>query len=256
MEGIVRHALLRQPEIDIVLLHFADPDKLSSYRSGKVPEVIASHERVAERYGVPSIDLAREVTERIAAGEFTWERDFKDLHPAPFGMAVYARSIERLFDAAWSVGGQQPAERARVLPAALDEKSYYRGRIVDVGETVRGDGWRVEADWTPRDGVATRKGFVHVPVLLTETAGAECRWNFQGTAAGLFVAAGPDSGTVEYSIDGGAWRRQKLFTEWSAKLHIPWAYVLDGDLAPGAHELTMRLLEPGKAIRIVSLLAN
>ena len=50
---------------------------------------------------MPSIDLAREVTERIDAGEFSWDGDFKNLHPSPFGMSVYARSIERLFDAAW-----------------------------------------------------------------------------------------------------------------------------------------------------------
>ena len=40
MEGIVRHARLQQPEIDIVLLHFVDPDKMAAIRAGKTPEVI------------------------------------------------------------------------------------------------------------------------------------------------------------------------------------------------------------------------
>jgi lysophospholipase L1-like esterase len=250
MEGIVRHARLIQPEIDVVLLHFADPDKLASYRSGNVPEVIASHEKVAERYAVPSIDLAKEVADRIAAGEFTWEKDFKDLHPAPFGMELYARSIERLFDAASGDAGR------RELPEPLDQKSYFRGRLVDIGEAVREDGWRIEPDWTPRDGAATRKRFVHVPVLVTEKAGATCRWTFDGTAAGIFVVAGPDASVVEYSIDGSAWRKRDLFTQWSDKLHIPWAHVLDGDLDAGRHELRMRLSGEGKALRIVSFLGN
>ena len=133
MEGIVRHARLLQPELDIVMLHFVDPEKIADLRAGKTPEVIASHERVAAHYGVPSIDLAREITERIDAAEFTWESDFKNLHPSPFGMSVYARSIERLFDAAWK---QPPmiegAVQAHTLPAAIDEKSYFRGRLVDV----------------------------------------------------------------------------------------------------------------------------
>ncbi len=43
------------------------------------------------------MNLEQEVTERIAAGQFVWDNDFKDLHPAPFGYALYARSIIRLF---------------------------------------------------------------------------------------------------------------------------------------------------------------
>jgi lysophospholipase L1-like esterase len=239
MEGIVRHARLLQPELDIVMLHFVDPEKMAEIRRGKTPEVIVSHERVAERYNVPSIDLAREVTERIDAGEFTWEGDFKNLHPSPFGMKIYARSIERLFDAAWKTPVEGPVEKYG-LPELIDEHSYYRGRLVSIAE-VRG--WRVEQNWTPRDNVATRPGFVHVPMLVGETAGEACRLRFEGTAVGVFVAAGPDAGVVEFRIDGGEWRKQNLATSWSKSLHIPWAYVLDGDLPDGRHELTMRMIE-------------
>jgi len=98
---------------------------------------------------VPSIDLAREITERIDAAEFGWEADFRNLHPSPFGMSVYARSIERLFDAAWKqppmIGG---AVQAHTLPDAIDEKSYFRGRLMNVTEA---KGWRIDADWTPGD---------------------------------------------------------------------------------------------------------
>ena len=69
MEGIVRHARRANPAMDVVFLYFVDPDKMASYRRGEVPPVIVSHERVAKHYGVPGIHLAREVTERIDAGE-------------------------------------------------------------------------------------------------------------------------------------------------------------------------------------------
>jgi pimeloyl-ACP methyl ester carboxylesterase/lysophospholipase L1-like esterase len=252
MEGIVRHARLVQPELDIVLLHFVDPDKMTELRAGRTPQEIASHERVATHYGLPSIDLAREITERIDAGEFTWENDFKNLHPSPFGMSVYARSIERLFDAAWK---QPPmiegAAQAHPLPAALDARSYFRGRLVNIAEA---KGWRIDPDWTPRDQAATRAGFVHVPMLIGETPDEECRFAFEGTAVGIFVAAGPDAGIVEFQIDGGPWRQSNLRTNWSATLHIPWAYVLDADLNPGQHELVMRV--SAGAARIAHLMAN
>ena len=47
MEGIVRHARLVQPEIDIVMLHFVDPGKMREINAGKTPAVIANHEKVA-----------------------------------------------------------------------------------------------------------------------------------------------------------------------------------------------------------------
>jgi pimeloyl-ACP methyl ester carboxylesterase/lysophospholipase L1-like esterase len=252
MEGIVRHARLLQPELDIVMLHFVDPEKMTELRAGKRPEVIASHEQVAERYGVPSIDLAREVTERIDAGEFTWDGDFKSLHPSPFGMSVYARSIERLLDAAWKQPPMiaVPVE-ARALPGALDEHSYFRGRLVDIREA---RGWRIDPDWAPADGVATRAGFVHVPMLIGEASGGECIFAFEGSAAGVFVAAGPDAGLLEFRVDGGEWRRQNLFTSWSKTLHIPWAYVLEADLSAGRHELTMRVSTG--VVRVTHFLAN
>jgi sialidase-1 len=256
MEGIVRHARLLQPELDIVMLHFVDPDKMADLRAGRTPEVIASHERVAAQYDVPSIDLAREITERVDAGEFTWDGDFKNLHPSPFGMSVYARSIERLFDAAWKQPPMIEGPAApHALPEALDTRSYFRGRLGPVSEA---KGWRVVADWTPADKAGTRAGFVHVPMLVSETPGEECRFGFEGSAVGIFVAAGPDAGVVEYQIDGGAWRRQNLFTQWSSGLHIPWAYVLDADLELGRHELAMRVAAEGggHAVRVVNFLVN
>lgn len=256
MEGIVRHALVVNPKLDIVLLHFVDPGKMEQYRQGRTPVVIASHERVAAHYGLPSIDLAREITDRIDAREFTWEKDFVNLHPSPFGHRLYAASVARLLNAALR---ESPAP-VRELPPPLDERCYFRGRLEDIAKVERGEGWRIDPDWAPPAGQATRKGFVHVPMLVSETPGAACRFAFEGTAAGIFVAAGPDAGTVEYSIDGAPFRKQDLFTQWSPQLHIPWTYLLDADLLPGPHVLTLRVSAEsnaqsrGHAVRIVHML--
>lgn len=253
MEGIVRHARQLNPKIDILLLHFVDPGKMASYRAGRTPEVIVAHEQVAAHYGLPSIELAREVTERIDAKEFTWEKDFKDLHPSPFGQTVYTRSIVRLLEAAW----REPASavaRDYGLPPALDEKSYFRGRLVDVREARCENGWTVDPAWKPGDGIATRPGFVNVPMLVTTTPGAVCSLRFEGTAIGVFAVSGPDAGAIEFSMDGAPFAGRDLKTQWSARLHLPWASVLDADLAQGSHELRFRL--NGQALRIVHFLVN
>lgn len=126
MEGIVRQARLANPAVDIVLLHFVDPQKMAVIRQGKSPPVIVSHEKVAAYYEVPSIDLAQEVTERIHAGEFTWEKDFRDLHPSPFGHGIYFHSIKRLFDMAWKapLRADAPVQAYPLPEKPLDPKSY------------------------------------------------------------------------------------------------------------------------------------
>jgi sialidase-1 len=264
MEGIVRHARMANPETDIVMMHFADPGKMQVINRGQTPKVIQNHERVAERYGVPSLDLALEVTERIRAREFTWEEDFRDLHPSPFGQEVYFRSIQRLLDAAWKKPlARNPRVRPHPLPAApIDSKSYVQARLVDVRDAQFGEGWRFEERWKPRDGAGTRAGFVDAPMLVAEAPGATLTFSFEGTAVGIFVAAGPDAGIAEYSVDGGPFRERDLFTEWSAGLHLPWAQVLDADLETGRHELTLRTANgknpgsAGHAVRIAHLLVN
>lgn len=264
MEGIVRHARMANPQMDIVLLHFADPPKLEKFAKGQVPPVIANHEKVAEHYAAASIDLAREVAERIKAGEFTWAGDFKDLHPSPFGHRLYARSIGRLFDAAWKQPLPADAKpKAHALPPSpLDEKSYFRGRLGELKDAELGSGWKLEQAWKPGDRAGTRRGFVNVPTLTAEQPGATLKVKFTGTAVGLFVAAGPDAGVIEFAVDDLPAAKQDLFTPWSRGLHIPWAYVLHADLPPGPHELTLRIAEDksaaskGHACRIAHFLLN
>lgn len=265
VEGIVRHALVANPECDVLLLHFVDPGKMATYRAGSVPKVIANHERVADHYGVPSLDLALKVTQDIDRGDYTWKEDFKNLHPSPFGQRIYGDAILQLFDHAWAdppadEGRDENGGRARTpssaapsstapnglaprsLPAPLDRFSYVGGRLLGPGAAMRTRGFDFIASWENHFGGGTRSGFVNVPMLVGTAPGDSFSLPFEGSAVGIFVAAGPDAGVLEYRIDGGPWRTQDLFTRWSRGLHLPFLYVLDGELAPDArHRLEARI---------------
>ena len=84
MEGIIRHLRKSNPEIDIVMMHFADPNKIATYTKGMEPEVISNHNKVAKHYGIPTINLAKEVTDRIRNSEFSWDTDF--VKPSSFSL--------------------------------------------------------------------------------------------------------------------------------------------------------------------------
>ena len=240
MEGIVRHAKMTNPFCDIVIMHFVDPGKIEDYKNGKVPEVIQLHENVAEHYNVSTINLAKEVTERIEAGEFTWVNDFKDLHPSPFGQNIYFQSMMQfLQNTLKSDESVQPI--AYELPAPLDKYSYSNGILIEPNPPKKIKGWQMVENWNPADGKGTRTNYVNVPVLIGNYPGKIIKFQFKGNAVGIAVAAGPDAGIIEYSIDESDWKKLDLFTLWSKNLYLPWFYTLGSGLKSGKHTLQIRL---------------
>jgi len=262
MEGIVHHALKANPLMDIVMLHFAEPDKLADYNNGKIPEVIQQHEKVAEYYNVPSINLAKEVNDRILNGEFSWRDDFKNLHPSPFGQTLYFKTIRHLLETSW----KNPAPDkpiSKILPSkTLDPYSYINGHFEPLKNARSGEGWELVNNWKPTNKGSTRPGFVNVPVLESSQPGAALKLKFKGTAIGVLVTSGPDAGILEYSIDGAPFRKVDQFTQWSKQLHLPWLILFDDELLNKKHQVIIRIAadknvnSTGNACRIHQFVVN
>ncbi len=264
MEGIVRHARQSNPHMDIVVMHFAQPPYTADYAAGRTPTVIQSHEKVAAHYGIPTINLAREVHDRLAAGQFDWDKDFVNLHPSPFGQNLYAESIRRLLEKAWSEGhvSGQVKVTPYDLPQPIDPACYAGGQYVSIETAVNLEGFAIQPNCRPQNGGQFRQGFVDVPMLVGTRPGDSFEFEFTGRGVGIFVAAGPDAGIIEYRIDSGPVRQVDTFTRWSRGLNLPWAYILDGDLQPGRHQIRLVISHEknaksrGHALRICHLLVN
>ncbi len=266
MEGIVRQTRRKNPNLDIVVMHFVDPNHMNDYRNKLVPQVIMQHESVASHYDVPTIHLAKEVTERINAGQFDWKNDFKNLHPSPYGHRLYASTIRRMLTAAWA----KPLIKNKVavahrMPEKRLDKFCFDGAKIERLQNARLDGFELIKKCDPRAegiGGGVRGGFYDVPMLVGKDLNDKCSFSFLGRAVGVCVAAGPDAGQIEYSIDGGPWKSQELFTKWSGRLHIPWFYVLESELSQQQHTIRIRVAaakhsrSKGNAVRIVNLLVN
>ena len=261
MEGVVRHMRLVNPLADIIHMHFVMPEHMAAYNADKTPVAIAQHEKVAAAYGNVTLNLAREVTERINAGEFTWDKDFKGLHPSPFGHTLYANSITRMLNVAFATP-LAVAPKPHPLPVPIDPQGYFRGRFGNIAEARIIRGFVLERAWIPTDGKGTRPGFVNVPALVATEPGAEFEFSFNGTGAGLFITAGPDAGRLEFSLDGAAYRSVETFTRWSVGLHLPWAVILDDQLEDGHHTAKVRIAaehdakSTGTALRVFHFLLN
>lgn len=242
MEGIVRHALLSNPSMDIMMLHFIYDPFIPKLDGGQMPDVILNHERVANHYLIPSVNLATEIAARMREGEFNWEQ-FGGTHPKPLGHAYYVATINKVLDEMYaSCVAAGPAVKPHVLPAVpLDGYSYTNGKLVDIRQAHINKGWQLVPSWTPRLIAETRPGFVDVPMLETDRPGAKLTLDFEGTAVGIFCVSGPAAGILEYSIDGATFKKLDTFTAWSGGLYIPWVYMFDTELPKGKHRLMLRM---------------
>ncbi len=259
MEGIVRRAKTINPNMDIIIMYFADPDKNGDYDRGEKPQEIENHQRVADHYGIPTVNLAREVYDRIKNGEFRWNEDFVDLHPAPYGQEIYFSSIKTLLDTLWNrTTAVSPAPF--VMPKKIDEACFDNGRYGDIKDAT--GTFTYHEKFSPDNGQGSRDGFVNVPMLTAEKPGQFLKYAFKGNAIGICVTSGKDAGIIEYSIDGAPFQKIDLFTQWSQMLHLPWYLVLGSNLKDKKHTLTIRTVaekndkSEGNACRIVHFLIN
>lgn len=259
MEGMVIHARKRNPLIDIVFLYTANGGHIALFQSGKIPHEIAAHEQVAEHYGIPSVCFAADVAQRMELKEFDWKK-FGGVHPAPFGADIYADDIACLLKA--GVGRKGKPKPHRMPDKPLDSLNYGGGRFLAIDSTKTAEGWSViEPDWKSIPG-AKRGRFVGFPMLVSETPGAIHTVNFEGTAIGVYIVAGPDAGILECSIDGSEPKEFDLFHKYSKGLHYPRTVMFATDLKPGKHILKLvtsggkNPASKGNAVRIMTFVEN
>jgi sialidase-1 len=260
LEGIVRHAKRSNPGMDFIIMAFADPYKTSDYNKGLIPPEIANHQMVAEHYNLPFINLGKEVRDKINNKEFSWEGDFKDIHPAPFGQQLYFENIKSLLSACFDSKAKKIIKSP--LPKPMDKANFEYGSYYNIRNASYSSGWAIDNNWKPTDGLGTRDGFVNVPVLSSVIPGSTLSLLFNGTAVGIAIVSGSDAGIISYRVDNGPENTVDLYTEWSSMLHLPWYMLLGSDLKTGNHTLTITISQQknknskGNACRIVNFLVN
>lgn len=256
LDGILRQMYAANPKANVVMMAFAEPKKNDDYDAGKEPVEVGVHERVAKHYGAVYINLAREVYDRIKAGEFNWKYDFKDLHPSPYGQEIYAQTIKEMLKLESPVTGDMK------LPASMDRFSYDKGSYHKLEEAKNLKGFTLDPDWKLKVKFQTRPGFVDVPMLVGEAAGASLDFEFKGRGVGIAIISGPDAGKITYTIDGRNAKTLDTYTPWSNQLHLPWYLMLADELSAGRHKLHLTISgeknekSEGNAVRVVHLLVN
>lgn len=257
LEGIIAQAKKANPNISIVVMAFADPDKNGDYEKNLTPVEVTIHQQVAQRSGASFINLAQEVYDRMQAKEFSWKFDFKDLHPSPFGQEVYFASIKHLLTHPQTAVNKPSSTFTVSNPYAYSSGHYYA-----IHHATKLKGFTINPSWEPSPKFPTRPGFVKVPMLTAEQEGDSFELTFTGKGIGIAIVSGPDAGILTYQIDGKKEQHIDLSSQWSNQLHLPWYLMLNDELKQGKHVLKAQIskntntAQQGSACRIVHFLVN
>lgn len=253
MEGIIRQMRRRSPATDLLMVQYVNPEMLEKLKAGEVPISVQAHEAVAEHYGITSVNVVR----ALADGAMDWQT-YGGTHPKPAGYEMATRLITDALEKGLAGAALAKAD----LPEPIDDQSYDGATLVDpqVANWLGGWKWGKATEKLMPQG-AIRGDYQAMQMLRADQPGTTLYLNFSGRAIGGFILAGPDSGLVEVSVDGEAWRTVDTYHRFSESLNYPRSVMFASGLNPGFHQLALRMAkrdtgDGGNALNLLNFEIN
>jgi len=262
LEGVVRQIRAAHPHVEILLLYAFTQNQLDDFRNGQVPQSIRCHERVAAHYNLPSVNMAQFVASEILSGRLKAEEFSADgVHPTDRGHALYLEAVKPLFAQAKPQPGSPRTKYP--LPTPLSAQPMDKARLVSYEQAALDPDWQVGQESPLEDKLYQSAVGKFRHVLVCERPGPTLTLRFRGDTVGCFLAVGPDSGNLEFSVDAGPWKTAVCFDQQAQLGHRPQAVLLAENLDPRAtHELKLRVASAvpagskGRTARIGYFLVN
>lgn len=296
MEGIVRQVKRVCPDIDTMILYFANTSHIADAQKQQIPGIVAEHEQVADHYMLPSLHLYKDVADRLDAKQAVWDDWFTDVvHPNQAGCDVYSDDLIQFLERAWNLAsranqGKLPQNAPQNTDATdtANTEAATSDTAGAAGATVAGT--TEIAAIQPLDAFCYEyghyvapmeaKGLKHaawhegwtaektcnyggpVDVLEATEPDAEITFAFEGSAVGAYLIVGFDAGMIEVRIDGGEPQKIDLYDHYCTMFHRPAHRIFADELARGPHTAQIRVLSDaneksiGHAIRIVQWMVN
>ncbi|HWI57073.1 MAG TPA: SGNH/GDSL hydrolase family protein, partial [Bacillota bacterium] len=193
IEGIVRQIWQSNPRTDICLVYTIGPWMRKDLESGKTPGFGAIMERVANAYGIPSIDLGIEIAKREregvlifqtntpVAGKLVFSSD--GVHPGDAGHDVYRDVIAR----SMLVMKAEAKAKAHSLPTPLNPRCWETASLLAITNATLSPGWTAvdpAKDSVYRDDFGRTDGMLRGAVKCDRTGETiTVRWH--GTTLGF-----------------------------------------------------------------------
>jgi lysophospholipase L1-like esterase len=236
MEGIVRQIRRRYPDSELLFVYTLVKGHLDAFKAGKLPERMVWHEEIAAHYQIPSVNMAQYAARKILAGELTIDEFAKDgVHPTDRGYGLYLEALKPYFARARETAEKATELVKHPLPQSFGKEAMENAKFVSYDKASFDEGW---LGWQ----FSPVGNFQHV--LASDKPGATVTLKFRGSQMGYFDVIGPDTGNLEFSVDGGAWQPKANWDPWCREYYRAHSRILVQGLDPAKeHELKLRISE-------------
>lgn len=261
VEGVVRHVWTRSPSADVCFVYTINQGMLKDLQAGWAPGFGAVQERIANAYGIPSIDLGVEIAKREQAGSLIFKAEApvagklvfsKDgTHPGDEGHAVYCATVARAMLKMADAGSAGP----HALPAPLEATNWEVATLLPISDASLSAGWApvdVEKDPVYCESRLRTHAMLRGAVKC-DRAGASVTVKWNGTTVGISDIPYGEPSAIEAVVDGGlpimAERVQREKTRHARFWYLP-------EQKPGTHTVTftVKRLPAGQSFYLGQLL--
>lgn len=208
MEGIVRKTWSAFPHTDICFIYATSENIIRNLIEKKKRNyAIEAMEKVADYYGIPSINLGLKIARLYKAGKlilsgraesnahtivFTQDHT----HPLPAsGYPLYASTVVKYLK---KMSKFDEKLQPHLLSKPLDPRHWQRARMVNISDI------HLKGDWQqlPENDRLIRRFKKFMPVIYKGKPGATMQFSFEGKVLGIYDCVGPGTGIIDITIDG------------------------------------------------------
>ena len=231
MEGIVRQIRAALPETDICFVYTFTVKQLNTVRDGAMFASELAMEDVADRYGIPSINMCIEVARlqkdgklvmaepggsmsavsgstldaetsipKNASGQIVFSKD--GVHPYPnTGHVLYTKALKRSLEKIEKMPG---AKRRGALPPPITPNNLENAKSLEISSPLI----KLEGDAQVSSNTGGRRA---ISAIAKMNPPASAKFVFEGKALNAFSLIGPQGGLIEVFADGEKIGERKMF---------------------------------------------
>ncbi|WP_036669812.1 SGNH/GDSL hydrolase family protein [Pedobacter borealis] len=259
MEGIVRQIKQANPYTDICFVYTISKYSLEEEQKGMLPNSAQQMEKVADHYGIPSINFGFEIASMVSNQQLILEASAKEqkglkvfspdgTHPYPeTGHVIYQNVLKRSFEKMIPTNASSLVKSK--LPKPMVSDCYVNTQMVDIKDVKLSSNWELI---NSKENPSFSEFSNFLPFIgKAGQSGETITIHFKGRSFGFFDIMGPDAGRVIVEIDGAVKDTIRRFDPYCSYRRMNYGII--GGLEDKKHTVVLRsLCEPFDKTAILS----
>lgn len=242
VEGVVRQAWKADPNLDICFVYAFRKGYETAYKDSVCPPTVTAYEKIANQYGIPSINMGYRLWQLVDKDQLVWSND--GARPLPAGNQVYTQAIATALQQLASA----PKPVRHELKRPLVRDNWESAKLAPISQTMLTGDWKLLPATDPLM-KSLAQNFDQL--WVTSQPGAKLTFKFKGTAASIFDLMGPDTGQVRVTVDGKDAGVRSQVDPWCHYQRLAGLHIASG-LKDEVHTVMVELL-PEPPDRTVSI---